>query len=72
MGPSVKFVSAHRSISKKNGGQFFSLKKTILGGGGSKGGLEKDYTFLTFFLEPFPKPIFTAHLLTYLLGPDKM
>ena len=57
MGPNVKFVSAITDAfsNKKNGGQFFSAKKTKPGGGGSKGGLVKDHTFAAFFSAPFPK-----------------
>ena len=51
MGPSIKFVSAIKDaiFQKKNGGQFFSGKKTIPGGGGAKGGMAKDHTS-PFFL----------------------
>ena len=51
MGPNVKFVSAITDAfsNKKNGGQFFSAKKTKPGGG-SEGGLVKDHTFAAFFL----------------------
>ena len=44
MGPSVKFVSPNRGLisKKKNGGQFFSGKVTIQGGGGGvQGGFGK-------------------------------
>ena len=53
MGPNVKFVSAITDAfsNKKNGGQFFSAKKTKTGvGGGPEGGLVKDHTFAAFFL----------------------
>ena len=51
MEPNVKFVSAitYAFSNKKNGGQFFSAKKTKLGGG-SEGVLVKDHTFAAFFL----------------------
>ena len=54
MGPNVKFVSAITDAfsNKKNGGQFFSGKKTKPGGG-SEGGLVKDHTFPLFF-DTFP------------------
>ena len=50
MGPSVKFVSAIKDvISKKNGDQFFSGKRTMRGGG-SEREMAKDHTFPAFFL----------------------
>ena len=50
MGPSVKFVSVN---FQKNGVHFLFGKKANPGGG-SEGGLVKDYTFSGFFFEPFP------------------
>ena len=54
MGPSVKFVSAivDAFSNKKNGGHFFSPKKT--NPGGSEGGLAKDQTFSGFFFGYLP------------------
>ena len=52
VGPSVKFVSAIKDaiFNKKNGGNFFLLKKCQTGGGvGSEGSLAKDQTFSGFF-----------------------
>ena len=56
MGPNVKFVSAITDAfsNKKNGGQFFSAKKTKPGGGGP-GGLVKAQYFCRIFFDPFPK-----------------
>ena len=62
MGPNVKFVSAITDAfsNKKNGGQFFSAKKTKPGGG-SEGGLVKDHTFAAFFFCTLPSHFYIAH-----------
>ena len=71
MGPNVKFVSAITDAfsNKKNGGQFFSTKKTKPEGG-SEGGLVKDHTFAAFFFCTLPLiflPHHIVHQLEYLL-----
>ena len=56
MGPNVKFVSAITDAfsNKKNGGQFFSAKKTKPGGGGGvRGRFGKRPHFSPFF-DTFP------------------
>jgi len=74
MGPNVKFVSAIRDAfsNKKNGGQFFSVKKTKPGGGGwSEGGLVKDHTFPLFLTPSLISLIVVSFFLAdgSLLGP---
>ena len=56
MGPSVKFVSPNKGLisKKKNGGQFFSRKKTIPGRGVRGGFGKRPYFFPICFSEPFP------------------